>query len=49
MLEIKNLTVRYGNITALHGINLEVRKNEVVALVVNNGAGKTDPCGGLFR
>ena len=41
MLEIKNLTVRYGNITALHGINLEVRKNEVVALVGNIGAGKT--------
>ncbi|MCD2492573.1 ABC transporter ATP-binding protein [Lacrimispora sp. NSJ-141] len=41
MLEIKNLTVRYGSITALHGISLEVRENEVVALVGNNGAGKT--------
>ena len=41
MLEIKNLVVRYGRITALHGIDLTLGDNEVVALIGNNGAGKT--------
>jgi branched-chain amino acid transport system ATP-binding protein len=41
MLEIKNLTVNYGAITALHGISLEVGEGEIVTLIGSNGAGKT--------
>lgn len=41
MLEIKNLTVNYGAITALHGINLKVNAGDIVTLIGANGAGKT--------
>jgi branched-chain amino acid transport system ATP-binding protein len=41
MLEIKNLTVNYGAITALHGLSLEVGAGEIVTLIGSNGAGKT--------
>jgi branched-chain amino acid transport system ATP-binding protein len=41
MLEIRNLTVNYGAITALHGISLEVGPGEIVTLIGSNGAGKT--------
>jgi branched-chain amino acid transport system ATP-binding protein len=41
MLEIKNLTVNYGAITALHGISLSVPGGKIVTLIGANGAGKT--------
>ena len=41
MLEIKNLTVSYGAITALHGISLSVPAGGIVTLIGGNGAGKT--------
>lgn len=41
VLSIKNLKVNYGSITALKGINLEVKEGQVVALLGSNGAGKT--------
>jgi branched-chain amino acid transport system ATP-binding protein len=41
MLEIKNLTVSYGAITALHGISLSVPAGSIVTLIGSNGAGKT--------
>ena len=41
MLEIKNLTVNYGAITALHGITLSVKPGSIVTLIGGNGAGKT--------
>ena len=41
MLAIRNLTVRYGAITALHGISLEVKPGSIVTLLGSNGAGKT--------
>ena len=41
MLELKNLQVGYGSITALHGISLEVAKGDIVTLIGANGAGKS--------
>jgi len=41
MLEIKNLTVSYGAISALHGISLSVQSGSIVTLIGSNGAGKT--------
>src|SRR5476651_1543587 len=41
MLEIKNLIVGYGAITALHGISLSVPNGKIVTLIGANGAGKT--------
>jgi branched-chain amino acid transport system ATP-binding protein len=41
MLELKNLSVSYGAITALHGISLSVQPGSVVTLIGANGAGKT--------
>jgi branched-chain amino acid transport system ATP-binding protein len=41
VLEVKNLTVNYGVITALHGISMEIRQGDIVTLIGANGAGKT--------
>ena len=41
LLEVDNITVRYGRIEALHSLNLHVAEGEVVALIGANGAGKT--------
>ena len=41
LLEVENLTARYGRITALKGISLRVEAGEIVALIGANGAGKT--------
>lgn len=52
MLEVDQITTRYGAITALHAASLEVRIGELVALVGPNGAGKTtllNTVAGLLR
>lgn len=41
MLEIRDLHVNYGSISALHGINLKVPKGHIVTLIGANGAGKS--------
>src|SRR3954471_6122324 len=41
MLQLKNVKVNYGAITALHGISLEVKQGDIVTLIGGNGAGKT--------
>lgn len=41
VLKINNLTVSYGSIKALKGIDIEVPEGQIVALLGANGAGKT--------
>jgi len=41
VLEVHNLSVQYGSITALHGISLSVPARSIVTLIGGNGAGKT--------
>jgi branched-chain amino acid transport system ATP-binding protein len=41
MLEVRDLHVSYGAIKAIRGVNLSVRKGQIVTLIGANGAGKT--------
>ena len=41
LLETKNLTVKFGGVTALNEVNLQVNEGEIAALIGPNGAGKT--------
>jgi branched-chain amino acid transport system ATP-binding protein len=41
VLSVRGLNVHYGAIHALHGVSLELRRGEIVALIGANGAGKT--------
>jgi branched-chain amino acid transport system ATP-binding protein len=41
MLRIENLHVEYANIPALRGIDIDIKRGEIVALIGANGAGKS--------
>ena len=41
MLEVRGVDVRYGEATALRGVDLTVGDGEIVCIVGPNGAGKT--------
>ena len=45
MLELNNIHARYGAITALRGVSIEVQEGELVALLGVNGAGKSTTLG----
>ena len=41
IIEVKNLTVRFGNFKAVDGISFSVKKGEIFGFLGANGAGKT--------
>ena len=41
MIEIKNLTKKFGNLEVLKGVSLTVNKGEVISIIGPSGAGKT--------
>lgn len=41
LIELRNIVKRYGEVTALDNVNLQVEKSEILAVVGPNGAGKT--------
>jgi branched-chain amino acid transport system ATP-binding protein len=49
LLELKNLSVNYGAIQAVQGLNLEINSGEVVTLIGANGAGKSTTLRAISR
>ena len=41
LLALSNVTMRFGGVTALGDVNIQVKKGEILALIGPNGAGKT--------
>jgi len=48
VLSIKNLTKRYGSITAVSNLNLEIERGSVFGILGPNGSGKTTTLGVLL-
>ena len=49
LLQLRQASVRYGAVTALRGIDLEVRRGELVTLLGSNGAGKSTTLRAISR
>lgn len=41
MLELENVSVRFGGLTAVNNVTLQIGSHDVIGLVGSNGAGKT--------
>jgi branched-chain amino acid transport system ATP-binding protein len=41
LLELRDITIRFGGLVAVDGVSLEVEEGKVVALIGPNGAGKS--------
>ena len=49
LLELEEVTVRYGGVTALDNVSLGLGEGEIVALMGPNGAGKSTVLKARFR
>ena len=41
VMQAKGLVKRYGQVTALDGVDFELREGEILAVIGDNGAGKS--------
>jgi len=41
ILNVKNLTMKFGNLTAVDDVSLSIRQGKIIGLIGPNGAGKT--------
>ena len=41
LLEVKNITMKFGSLIANHDVSFNVEKGQIVGLIGPNGAGKT--------
>src|SRR5208282_229463 len=41
LLQVENCTIRFGGLTAVAGLNLQIGADDLVGLIGPNGAGKT--------
>ncbi len=41
LLELEKLTVRFGGLTAVNGVNCQLDEHQIVSIIGPNGAGKT--------
>lgn len=59
LMEVSDLSMRFGGLLAVNGVKLDVDKGEVISIIGPNGAGKTTifncltgfyrPSGGIIR
>lgn len=47
MLQIEGLSISYGIIPAVHHLNLEIKRGQIVSLIGANGSGKTSTLRGI--
>jgi branched-chain amino acid transport system ATP-binding protein len=41
LLEVRDVTKRFGGLTALEGVNIVIEEGQIFGLIGPNGAGKT--------
>ena len=41
VMRAEAITLRFGGVTALSGVSMEIRQSEILAVIGPNGAGKT--------
>ncbi len=41
LIQLKNVTMKFGGVTALSDVSFDVKKQEILGLIGPNGAGKT--------
>ncbi len=48
LLEVKDISISYGDISAVSGVSFHLEKGELVSIIGANGAGKTSILGGVM-
>ena len=43
LLQIRDLTRRFGGLTAINAVSFDVREHEILSVIGPNGAGKSTP------